>query len=312
MTNNHELHVVLGASGALGNAVVQELIVRGKRVRAVNRSGVANLPKGVELVKGDVTNSTSVCQVCQGATVVYHCVNAPYTKWPTLLAPLMEGIITGAASAGANLVYGDNLYMYGPVSGKISPDLPYSATGRKGKTRATIAKTLMEAHQSGKVRAAIARASDFFGPMVLNSMVGEMVFRPALEGKTVDVLGNPDVPHTYTYIKDFAKGLVTLGEHEEALGQIWHIPSAETLTTRQFIELIFQKAEKSPKIRAVPKTIVALLALVNPMLREIQEMLYEFEEPFVVDSSKYEKTFGNQTTSHDRAIGETLAWFRMH
>ena len=312
MTENKELHVVIGASGGLGNAVVRELVDRRKLVRAVNRSGKADVPDGVEVVKGDVTDNKTARQVCQGATVVYNCANPPYTKWPEMFPPILDGIIEGAASAEAKLVFGDNLYMYGPVEGPISEDLPYNAAGRKGKTRAQMAKTLMEAHKSGKVRATIGRASAFFGPGVINSSMGEQVFGATLRGKKVKVLGNLDVPHTYTFVRDFGKGLVTLGEREEAIGKIWHIPSAETLTTRQFLELIFEEAGKTPKVMAAPRFLVKMMGLFNPIMRELKEMLYEFEKPYIVDHSKYKNIFGEDTTPHREAIRQTLDWYRKH
>jgi nucleoside-diphosphate-sugar epimerase len=311
--NNHELHVVLG-TGPLGMAVMQELRSRGKHVRLVNRSGKADVPKDkpIEVVKGDVSDFAKTCEVCQGATVIYNCINAPYTQWPETFPPLMDGIIEVVAATGAKLVCADNLYMYGPVSGSLTEDLPYAATGRKGRTRAQIATTLMIAHESGKVRATIGRASDFYGPRVLNSAVGERVFAAALMGKAADVLGNPDVPHTYTFIGDFAKGLVTLGERNEALGKTWHIPSAKTLTTRQFIELVFKEVGTAPKFRVASRLLVTAMGWFNPTIREVKEMLYEFEEPFVVDHSQYERAFGSDTTPHEEAIQQTVAWYRQH
>ncbi len=223
---------------------------------------------------------------------------------------MTNGIIEGAASAGAKLVFGDNLYMYGPVPGPLTEDLPYNATGPKGRTRAQVAATLMAAHKSGKIRATIGRASDFYGPGVKASILGEQVFKPALAGKTVNMLGSMDVLHTYTFIDDFAKRLVTLGEREEALGEIWHIPSAETLTTRQILELIFAAAGTSPKIQVAPKLIERMLGLFNPIIRELRETSYQRDEPFTVDHGKYAKIFGSDTTPHREAIRQTLAWFR--
>lgn len=311
--NNHELHVILG-TGPLGMAVMQELRSRGKRVRLVNRSGKADVPKDepIEVTKGDVSNFAKTYEACQGAIVIYNCINAPYTQWPETFPPLMDGIIEVVAATGAKLVCADNLYMYGPVSGSLTEDLPYAATGRKGRTRAQIATTLMIAHESGKVRATIGRASDFYGPRVLNSAVGERVFAAALMGKAADVLGNPDVPHTYTFIGDFAKGLVTLGERNEALGKTWHIPSAKTLTTRQFIELVFKEVGTAPKFRVASRLLVTAMGWFNPTIREVKEMLYEFEEPFVVDHSQYERAFGSDTTLHEEAIQQTVAWYRQH
>ncbi|WP_309731242.1 SDR family oxidoreductase [Chamaesiphon sp. OTE_75_metabat_556] len=312
--NSSDLHVVLGASGGLGSAVVRELVKQEKRVRAVSRSAIkeVNLGNQVEVVQGDITNVSQMSKICQGASVIYHCTNAPYPEWVKALPPMMTGVISGAVASGAKVVYGDNLYMYGQVTGPITTDLPDRATGHKGLVRAQLANELMKAHQAGKIRATIGRASDFFGPNVLNSMMGEVVFQALVEGKTLNLIGKLDVPHTYTFVEDFAKGLVTLGERAEADGEIWHIPSAETITTQQFLDLIFVEAQQTPKLRTASPMMLNLLGLFSPMLREIKEISYEFEQPFVVDHRKYERVFGSHSTPHREAIRKTISWFRDH
>jgi nucleoside-diphosphate-sugar epimerase len=310
MNSDERLHVVLGASGGLGSAVVWQLVRQGKRVRAVSRSADRfDLGHQVEVVRGDITDPTQMRMICQGAAVIYHCTNAPYPEWTTALSPMMDGVILGAETSGAKVVYGDNLYMYGRVSGLITPDLPDRATGKKGLVRSQLAAQLMAAHRSGRIQATIGRASDFFGPGVLNSMMGEVVFQALVEGKPLNLIGKLDVPHTYTFIEDFAKGLVMLGERAEALGEIWHIPSAETLTTRQFLDLIFAEARHTPKLRIASPLMLNFLGLFSPMMRELKEINYEFEEPFVVDHHKYERVFGSDPTPHREAIGRTIAWF---
>ena len=310
MSEPNSLHVVFGASGPLGSAVVRALVAGGKTVRAVSRSGTTSVSDGVAAVQADATNHESVVPACAGAAVVYHCANAPFAEWPERFPPIMHGIIDGASSAHAKLVFGDNLYMYGPVSGPMTEDLPYDATGPKGLTRAATAETLLEAHTAGKVRAVIGRASDFFGPGVTNSHMGERVFRHVLRGKPADVLGKLDVAHTYTFIDDFAKALVTLGERDEALGQAWHVPSAETITTRQFLQLVFDEAGANPGVRAMSRPLLSFVGLFNPMLRELKETLYQLERPFVMDHGKYERAFAANPTPHREAIGKTLEWFR--
>lgn len=307
----NELHVIFG-TGPLGKAVMRELVKKDKRVRMVNRSGKANVPAGVEVVTGNATDPASTREASKDAAIVYNCVNAPYTDWPHLFPPMQAGIIEGAAAAGAKLIVAENLYMYGPVRGKLTEDLPYEPTARKGRVRAQMAEALMEAHHNGTVRVAIGRASDFFGPEVLGSAVGARVFYPALAGKPIQLLGNLDVRHTYTFIDDFGKGLVMLGERDEALGQAWHIPSAETLITRQFVQMVFEEAGQPAKMSSAPGIVIKGMGLFMPMMRELAEMLYEFEEPFVVDHSKYEQCFGTNTTPHREAIRRTLDWYRQH
>jgi nucleoside-diphosphate-sugar epimerase len=310
MISRNELHVVFG-TGSVGLAVMRELLVQGKRVRLANRSGTAAVPQGVEVVQANAADPISTRQVCQGATVVYNCVNAPYTNWPALFPPLQAAIIEGTAAANAKLVVAENLYMYGPVSGSITEELPYHATTRKGRVRAQMSVDLMAAHRAGIVRATAGRASDFYGPDAgQQGIFNDRVIPPLLAGKTVSMLGNLDVPHTYTSITDFGKGLVMLGAHDEALGQSWHIPNAPTLTTRQMLTLFFEEAHMPPKMRTVPDIALKSLGLFNPLIREITEMLYEFNEPFVVESSKFVQTFGDIATPHQEAIRQTLEWYR--
>jgi nucleoside-diphosphate-sugar epimerase len=310
MTDNGELHVVFG-TGPVGLAVTDELVQRDRRVRMVNRSGRARVPRGVEVAGGDATDGAFAREASQGASVVYFALNPPYDKWPELFPPLQAGVIEGAAAAGAKLVAMENLYMYGPTDGRpLTENLPYAANTRKGKVRARMSEELMEAHTSGRVRVAIGRASDFFGPRVLASAAGEQVFGRAVEGKSAQVAGDPDQPHTYTYAPDIGKGLVTLGEREEALGRAWHLPSPETVTTREFVETIFEEVGKPARIQAAPKILLRALGLFNPALRETIEMLYEFEEPFVVDDSSFERAFGERATPLGEAIRRTVRWYR--
>jgi nucleoside-diphosphate-sugar epimerase len=311
MTDNGELHVVFG-TGAMGMSVMDALMQRGgRRVRMVNRSGRASVPDGVEVLGGDATDEAFARGASEGASVVYFALNPPYDKWPELFPPLQAGVLEGAASAGAKLVAMENLYMYGPTEGRpLTEDLPYAPNTRKGAVRARMSEELMEAHTSGKVRVAIGRASDAFGPRVLVSAAGEQVFGRAVEGKSAQLAGDPDQPHTYTYVPDIGKGLAILGEREEALGQAWHLPSPETPTTRRFVELIFEEVGKPARVQATPKIVLRAIGLFNPGIRETIEMLYEFEEPFVVDHSKFEEAFGEHATPLREAIRGTVRWYR--
>jgi nucleoside-diphosphate-sugar epimerase len=269
------------------------------------------VPEGVGVAGGDATDEAFAREASAGASVVYFALNPPYDKWPGLFPPLQAGVIEGAAAAGAKLVAMENLYMYGPTDGRpLTEDLPYAANTRKGKVRARMSKELMEAHTSGRVRVAIGRASDFFGPRVLASAAGEQVFGRAVEGKSAQLAGDPDQPHTYTYAPDIGRGLAILGEHEEALGRAWHLPSPETLTTRQFVEMVFEEVGKPARIQAAPKIVLRAMGLFNPGMREMIEMLYEFEEPFVVNDSRFEQAFGEQATLLREAIQRTVRWYR--
>lgn len=311
MNERQRLHVVLGA-GPLGLAVVRHLARRAERVRLANRSGKAPVGGGVEVVAADLADPSEAERVSEGADVVYHCANPPYARWPELHPPLMDAVIAGAASADAKLVFGDNLYAYGPVDGPITEDLPYGATGPNGRTRARIAQALVTAHESGRIRATIGRGSDFFGPHAHESTVGDRVFARALAGKPAQVLGDPDVPHTVTYLDDFARALVTLGERDEALGGVWHVPNDRPVTTRRFVEMVCEEVGSPPRLRPAPRWLLALAGLFNPTLRAVREQLYQSERPWVVDSGKFERAFGWSATPLPAAIRATVEWFRQH
>ncbi len=305
-------NVVFG-SGPLGIAVVNKLVSQGKKVILVNRSGTVSyeLHGNVSVVSCDATNASAVAEICNGSQVVYHCAAPPYTEWPEKFPQITQGILEGVSRSKSKFVFGDNLYMYGPNNGKpLHEDLPYHATGHKGKVRAEMAEMLMQAHKAGKVQVTIGRGSDFYGPTVLNSAVGEILFGAALAGKPANLLGNVDQPHTLTYITDFGNALVTLGENEAAFGKIWHVPSAETITTREFVKLIEKEIDNSVTIRAAGGALVSIIGLFSPLMRELKEVLYQWEEPFIVDHSHFEAAFGAKTTPHEEAIKETVAWYK--
>ena len=308
-----KLHVVLG-TGPLGRSVMAELVRRGETVRMVNRRGsLAEAPAGVEIVASDVYDPQAVRAVSAGAAVVYQCAQPGYTEWPAKFPPLLAAVIDGLTGGDAKLVIGENLYLYGEVNGKLHEGLPYAAHTRKGKVRARMAETALAAHRAGKVRVAIGRGSDFFGPWVMGSSVGDRVFYPALAGKTAQLAGDLDAPHTVTYIEDFGRALVVLGEHDEALGQAWHVPNDRpTITQRQFVELIFAEIGLPPKLSALGRTMMWIGGLFIPAAREVTEMMYEFEQPFVVDSSKFETAFGVHATPLAEAVKATVAWYKAH
>jgi nucleoside-diphosphate-sugar epimerase len=294
-------------------ALMEELHAEGKSVRAVNRGGAASVPEGVEVVGGDATSDEFAMAACADASVVYFSLNPPYARWPEQFPPLQAAVTEGAASAGAKLVVMDNLYMYGPTNGRpLTEDLPYAATTRKGTVRAQMARDLMAAHEEGKVRVAVGRASDYFGPRGLLSAMGERVFYPALAGKKAQVMGDPDQLHTYSYIPDIARGLTILGDRDEADGEVWHLPNSPAVTTRRFIELVCAAAGTEPGIQVMPRFMVNVVGLFNGNVRELREMLYEFEEPFVVDDSRFEATFGMHATPLPEAIATTGAWYQAH
>ena len=176
-----------------------------------------------------------------------------------------------------------------PQGKAMTEDLPLAATTVKGRTRAAMTQELLAAAEAGRVRIAIGRASDFFGAGVTTgTTLGERVFANAIAGKRADFIGNPDLPHTYSYVPDIAVGLATLGTEERAVGGVWHLPGPETVTTRQLFELLADDVGHPVGVRNLPKLAVRVMGVFNPLLRELVEMSYEFDESFVLDTRKYE------------------------
>ncbi|MBI5564157.1 MAG: NAD-dependent epimerase/dehydratase family protein [Chloroflexi bacterium] len=309
---DQELHVIFG-TGPVGQATARELVKRGKVVKMINRSGKqpAGVPDSVTVVAGDVFDAALAKEVATGATHVYQCTNPAYHEWVEQFPTLQANTLEAAAVVSAKYIVMDNVYLYGDTNGQlIREDMPYNAHNKKGSLRARMAKDVLAAHESGKVRATIARASDFYGPGVRESAAGERVFGFALQGKAASVAGNLDAKHSFTYIDDVGKALVILGECDEALGKAWHVPNAPVTTTRHFIKLIFEELGQPAKMNSMGKLMLSIGGLFVPAAREMVEMLYEFEQDFVVDGSLFIRTFGLKATPYHEGIKATVAWYK--
>lgn len=304
------LHVVFG-TGQVGHALAAHLARTGRPVRSVSLHEQTNVVDGVDWRSADASDPQAATDAAKGAAVIYQCLNARYTQWPKLFPPLQRGVLTAAERTGALLVSLENVYGYGPTGGSpMTEDLPLIATTVKGRTRAAMTRELFESAEAGRVRIAIGRASDFFGPGVTESTLGERVFAKALAGKRSDFLGDPDLAHTYSYVPDIAAGLATLGTDARSIGQVWHLPGPDTGTTRALLQLVAVEVCHPVGIRKIPKLLVRAAGLVSPMMRGLAEMSYEFDEPFVLDTTKFRTTFGPAGTPLATAVSATVAWYR--
>ncbi len=305
-----QLHVVFGA-GQVGRALVAFLAGQDKAVRVVSLHRPPALPEGVDSRVADVTDHEAAADAAKGASVIYQCLNAPYTEWPDQFPPLQRGVIAAAERSDALLVTLENLYGYGPTGGTpMKEESPLAATTIKGRARVAMTRELLAASDAGQIRIAIARASDFFGAGVTESTLGSRVFGKALAGKRADFIGNPDLLHTYSYVPDVAKGLATLGADQRAIGQVWHLPGPDTVTTRALMDMVATAVGHSVGIRNVPRAVLSFLGLVNPLMKGLEEMSYEFDAPFVLDTAKYQSTFGSDVTPLKDAIAATVAWYQ--
>ena len=306
-----EIHVVLG-TGAIGLALVEELVASGRSVRAVNRSGRADVPAGVEVRAGDLTDPAFAGAATADAAVIYQCLNPPYHRWAEEFPGLQDAAVGAARVTGARFVSFENTYMYGDTNGEpMTETTPMRAHTRKGKVRADMAEQLRVLHESGDLRVSTARASDYFGPGgTAQSPLGDLVIGAALAGKAARVMGDPDQPHSYTYTADAARTLAALGSRDDVDGEIFHVPNAPAQTTRQIIDMISEQMGSPIKVSAAPRLVLRALGLFNPTVRELDEMRYEFTQPFIVDSTKAQNRLDIAPTPLPEALQATIAWFR--
>jgi nucleoside-diphosphate-sugar epimerase len=299
-------HVVLGA-GPVGRSVVAALDARGVTPAVVTRSGTA-VP-GARSRTADISDPAQAAAAVTGAQVVFQCTSPAYHQWPAQFPALQASVVDAAASAGALLVVAENLYGYGPGDGLLTEDRPLTAATRKGAVRARLWQDLAAAHQAGRLRVVAGRASDFYGPGVgAGSSVGDRFFGPLVRGKPVTVLGDPDRLHTYTYIGDFGEALVALSETESTWGRPWHVPSAPAVTTRSFAAQAADLAGvAAPRLRRLATWQLRLVGLAVPAVREVPEMLYQFEQDWVVDYSAYAAAVGGRATPMRTALAATVA-----
>jgi nucleoside-diphosphate-sugar epimerase len=297
-------HVVLGA-GPVGRAVIAALQTRGIEPAVVTRSGTS--VDGAVSRPADFTDPASAAAAVAGADIVFQCAAPPYHRWPKQFPGLQARAVDAAAAAGALLVVADNLYGYGPTNGLITEDLPLAATTRKGMVRAQLARDLLAAHESGRVRMVAGRASDFFGPGVEGSVVGARFFRAVKAGKAAEITGDPELLHTYTYVKDFGEALVRLSETPSTWGRAWHVPNSPTVSTRAFAERAAAIAGTTPRLRRLGPWKLRMIGVLVPAVREMVEMQYEFEQDWLVDHSAYAVLFGDHATPLADALAATLA-----
>ena len=305
------LHVIVGA-GSIGSGTAQRLVGAGHRVKLVSRSGRGPRLDGIELVAADASDPAALGRVVAGADVIYNCANPAYHQWETDWPPIANALLATAEATGAGLVTMGNLYGYGPVDGPMTEHTPLAATSRKGRVRARMWRDMLAAHEAGRVRVTEARASDFFGPSIVdNGLFARTVMPRLLAGRSVMHIAALDAPHTWTYAPDVTAALATLGTDDRAWDRPWHVPSNEPKTVREMVTGLAEAAGvPAPRISAIPRFAMRTLGLAMPMAREFEEVRYQHDRPFVMSSEDFTATFGVKPTPLDDALRETVAWWR--
>jgi nucleoside-diphosphate-sugar epimerase len=304
-----ELHVIVGA-GQIGTHLARLLAARSHRVAMVARGDGAPLD-GVTRVRGSIADEAVARRVGDGATAIYNCANPPYDRWPTELPPIVEGVIAAAKVSGARLVQLDNLYAFGRMGGApMAPAGPFAPCSRKGALRLRLQERLLDAHAKGECPVAIAKASDFVGPGVVNAHLGARFFERVFAGKAGECFGDPSLPHAFTYGPDVAAALATLGARPEAAGRVWHVSTGEAVPMRDWAAALGRELGVDAKVAPMPGWLVKALGVFVPMMRELGEMRYQWEEPYRVDDRAFRDAFGAAPTPFATQVRETAAWAR--
>ncbi len=300
---------ILGSGGGIGHPLAKELLQYTTSIRLVSRKPV-KVNDTDELFPADMTDPAQVDKAITGSDVVYVTIGFPYNLkvWQQTWPAFMQAVIQSCEKHQAKLVFFDNVYMYDrndiPMmteSARINPP------SRKGQVRKQLREMILREVEKGKLTALIARAADFYGPDNKNSALTIMAADNLIKGKKAQAFGNIDKVHTYTYTPDAAKATAILGNTADAWNQEWHVPTTkEKLTNRQWIEMIAKELNTTAAIQVVPKFMIQALGLFIPMMREFPEMLYQYEQDYVFDSSKFEKRFGVTATAAEEGVRELV------
>ena len=298
------MQTILGAGGAIGTELVKELAHAGQPVRLVGRN-----PKPVqgatEALSADLSDLDQTIRAVSGSTVVHLLLGLKYELrvWRELWPRIMSNAIEACKRANARLIFFDNVYMYGKVSGPMTEETPFNPCSKKGEIRGQIVTTLLDEIRAGKLNAMIARSADFYGPHARTSVANILVFEKFAKGATASWLVNDSVPHSFTYTPDAAKSLAKLAASEVAWNQTWHVPTAANPPTgKEFIEIAAKEFAVEPKYRVLSRPLIKLAGLFDTDIRESYEMLYQSDSTYLFDSAKFSKAFSYEPTSYAEGV----------
>ncbi|MGW9192792.1 NAD-dependent epimerase/dehydratase family protein [Micromonospora chersina] len=302
------LHVIVGA-GPVGTATARLLAERGERVRVVTRRGTGPAHPAIERIAADAADAERLTALTEGAAALYNCANPAYHRWPLDWPPLAAALLTAAERTGAVLATVGNLYGYGPVDTPMTEATPLAATGTKGRVRNRMWADALAAHRAGRARVTEVRGSDYVGAD--GTSLAMMVLPRVLAGQRVFLPVDWDAPHTWTYIPDVARTLVAAATDERAWGRAWHVPSAPAVPMRDLAGRAAALAgAPAPRLIRMPYPVLWVAGLANPFARELRETAYQFDRPYVLDSTAATATLGVEPTPLDRVVKETVAALR--
>lgn len=302
------MHTILGANGIIAQELSRALAAHVSGIRQVSRN-----PRKVnladEIFAADLLDGDATARAVAGSDVAYLVAGLKYDTavWQAQWPRVMRNVIDACKRHGTRLVYFDNVYAYGRVDGVMTEETAFNPVSRKGEVRAKIATMLLEEMGSGDLQAMIVRAADFYGPGALQSFPHAVVFERIKAGKTPQWIGNPHTVHTFTFTPDAGRAVALLGTSADAFGQTWHLPTTrEPLTGADFVRLACAQAGRPNKLQVAPRWMLRLMGLFVPVLRENEEMMYQFEYDYRFDSSKIASVFGLQPSPYDLGIKLSL------
>jgi len=304
------MQTILGSGGAIGIELAKALREYTSEIRLVSRNPKKVNP-GDQLMPADLLNPADVNKAVQGSSVVYVTVGFPYIAkvWKESWPKFMAFVINACKEHNCRLVFFDNIYMYDPnyLDG-MTEETPIRPVSKKGRIRAEIAGMIMDEVKAGKLTALIARSADYYGPGIRNtSALTETVFKNFGTGKKAMWMCSDNFRHSYTFTPDAGKATAILGNTEDAFNQVWHLPTAaDPMTGKEWIETIAAEMKVEPKYQAVPKFMVQILGLFVPIMKEMVEMLYQYNRDYVFNSSKFEKRFDFKPTPYLAGIKEIV------
>lgn len=303
------MQTILGGGGGAGTEITRELFNYTKEIRVVSRN-----PKKVnetdQLMQADISSPSMLDEAVKGSETVYVTVGFEYKitawreKWPLFIKNLIES----CKRHNSRIVFVDNVYMYDPEHlSNMTEVTPVKPVSEKGKVRAEIFRMLMNAVDRNEVRAIVARGADFYGPGVAGSFLTQSVLNNLLKNKNPQWLGKLDVIHNFTYNKDIGKAVSLLGNSHDAFNQVWHLPTTDQkLTSRKWVEMMMREMNKEKKIQEVSSTMMGLLGLFIPILRELKDVSYQFERDYFFNSSKFNKRFNFTPVTPETGIKEMV------
>ena len=275
------MQTILGSGGAIGVELAKVLPQYSSQIRLVSRHP-EKVNETDELLSADLLVPDEMDKAVKGAEIVYLTVGFPYkTKvWEKNWPILTQNLIQSCQKYQAKLVFFDNIYMYDPAYlDGMTETTPLGPVSRKGKVREQVYREIMQAVENGNLTALIARSADFYGPGIKGtSVLTEAVINTLSQGKKANWLGKTDKVHSFTYTPDAAKATALLGNTDSAYNQVWHLPTAKNpLTGEEWVEKIAAALNQEPRFRAAPTWMVKTMGLFNPFMREMSEMMYQYE-----------------------------------